>query len=67
MITKFVHINTNRQHSRTRHNGLHGAVVGDGSREKEVVGSNSGISTYLKQIKNKSCELWLVLSPLEKF
>jgi len=27
----------------------------------------NGVYTYSKQVKNKSCELWLVLSPADLF
>jgi hypothetical protein len=57
LITRFVHSSTNRLHRRTRRE--YGAVVGERSRKGEGVGSNLGS----KQVKNKSCELWSVLSP----
>ena len=41
-----------------------GVVVGDEMHEEEVVGSNPGACIYSKQVNNKSCKLWSVLSPL---
>ena len=67
LITGFVHISTNRQHRITGHKWLCGAVVEDEMCEEEVVGLNLGVCTYSKQVKNKSCELWPVLSTLGYF
>ena len=48
-----------------RHMRLHSVVVVERSHEEDVVGSNPDVDTYSKHLKNKSCELWLFLSPLD--
>ena len=35
-------------------------MVGEVSREREAVGLNPGVDTYSIQVKNISCEMWLV-------
>ena len=49
-------ISINRQYCRPKYKRLCGVVVGDETHEEEVVGLNPGLCTYLKRVKNKSCE-----------